>query len=116
MTVSASFGAFSLLRGAACPLLSRTWGNKPRQPSFVTPRRPRREPLILRVENMAKALTVRTIDTLATPATRREVPDGLVNGLYLVLQPSGARSWAVRYRNPRDARASTRSAPIPPST
>ena len=48
---------------------------------------------------MAKALTVRTIDTLATPETRREVPDGLVNGLYLVLQPSGARSWAVRYRN-----------------
>ena len=34
---------------------------------------------------MAKALTVRTIDTLATPAARREVPDGLVNGLYLVL-------------------------------
>ena len=48
---------------------------------------------------MAKALTVRTIDTLATPETRREVPDGLVNGLYLVCQPSGARSWAVRYRN-----------------
>ena len=48
---------------------------------------------------MAKALTVRTIDTLAIPATRREVPDGLVNGLYLVVQPSGARSWAVRYRN-----------------
>ena len=47
---------------------------------------------------MAKALTVRTIDTLAKPATRREVPDGLVNGLYLVCQPSGARSWAVRYR------------------
>ena len=47
---------------------------------------------------MAKALTVRAIDTLAKPATRREVPDGLVNGLYLVLQPSGAKSWAVRYR------------------
>ena len=48
---------------------------------------------------MAKALTVRTIDTLATPAARREVPDGLVNGLFLIIQPSGARSWAVRYRN-----------------
>jgi len=48
---------------------------------------------------MAKALTVRTIDTLATPEARREVPDGLLRGLYLVLQPSGARSWAVRYRN-----------------
>ena len=55
--------------------------------------------MILRVENMAKSLTVRTIDTLALPEVRREVPDGLVNGLYLVLQPSGARSWAIRYRN-----------------
>jgi len=66
---------------------------------FVTPKKPRRTPLIFRVENMAKALTVRTIDTLATPEARREVPDGLLRGLYLVLQPSGARSWAVRYRN-----------------
>ncbi len=48
---------------------------------------------------MAKALTVRTIDTLVTPEARREVPDGLLRGLYLVIQPSGARSWAVRYRN-----------------
>ncbi len=29
---------------------------------------------------------------------RREVPDGKIGGLYLVVQPSGARSWAVRYR------------------
>ncbi len=47
---------------------------------------------------MAKALTVRTIDTLTAPASRQEVPDGLVGGLYLILQPSGAKSWAVRYR------------------
>ncbi len=32
------------------------------------------------------------------PAQRREVPDGKVDGLYFVLQPSGAASWAVRYR------------------
>jgi integrase len=30
--------------------------------------------------------------------TRREVPDGVISGLYLVLQPSGVKSWAVRYR------------------
>lgn len=30
---------------------------------------------------------------------RREVPDGALPGLYFVLQPSGARSWAVRYRH-----------------
>ncbi len=79
--------------------MSKTWGNKPRHVEFVTPKQPKRTPLIFRVENMAKALTTRTIDTLATPGARREVPDGLLRGLYLVIQPSGARSWAVRYRN-----------------
>jgi len=92
-------GVSALLHGAKCPLLSMSRGNKPRHVKFVTPKKPRRTPLIFRVENMAKALTVRTIDTLATPEARREVPDGLLRGLYLVLQPSGARSWAVRYRN-----------------
>jgi integrase len=32
------------------------------------------------------------------PEKRREVPDGKVTGLYLVLQPTGASSWALRYR------------------
>ena len=32
------------------------------------------------------------------PTVRKEVPDGKIGGLYLVLQPSGAKSWAVRYR------------------
>ena len=27
-----------------------------------------------------------------------EIPDGKIGGLYLVHQPSGAKSWAVRYR------------------
>jgi integrase len=47
---------------------------------------------------MAKALTVRTIETLKPGTSRREVPDGIVHGLYLVMQPTGAASWAVRYR------------------
>jgi integrase len=29
---------------------------------------------------------------------RLEVPDGKIGGLYLVVQPSGAKSWALRYR------------------
>ena len=33
------------------------------------------------------------------PAQRREVPDGKTEGLYFVLQPSGAASWALRYRS-----------------
>jgi integrase len=38
------------------------------------------------------------IKKLALPDRRREVPDGKVSGLYLVVQPSGAKSWALRYR------------------
>jgi integrase len=43
-------------------------------------------------------LTDLQIKNLAPPDKRREVPDGKIAGLYLVCQPSGARSWAVRYR------------------
>src|SRR5271155_3056804 len=35
---------------------------------------------------------------LPNPGKRLEVPDGKVGGLYLVVQPSGAKSWALRYR------------------
>ena len=31
---------------------------------------------------------------------RREIRDGLAQGLYLVIQPSGSRSWAMRFRRP----------------
>ena len=43
-------------------------------------------------------LTDSGIKKLALPDKRREVPDGKVSGLYLVVQPSGAKSWALRYR------------------
>lgn len=47
---------------------------------------------------MAKALTVKAIEALKGGVSRKEVPDGVLAGLYLVVQPSGAKSWAVRYR------------------
>jgi integrase len=47
---------------------------------------------------MTKALTVRAVESVKPAAKRREIPDGLLAGLYLVVQPSGAKSWAVRYR------------------
>ena len=47
---------------------------------------------------MGKALTALAVEKMQPGPSRREVPDGLVSGLYLVVQPSGARSWAVRYR------------------
>lgn len=43
-------------------------------------------------------LTVRSVELMKPSAARREVPDSAMPGLYLVIQPSGARSWAVRYR------------------
>jgi integrase len=43
-------------------------------------------------------LTDVQIRKLPTPTTRREIPDGKITGLYLLLQPSGAKSWALRFR------------------
>jgi integrase len=45
---------------------------------------------------VAKRLTDIAIRNLKPPTVRREIPDG--NGLYLQLQPSGKRSFAVRFR------------------
>jgi integrase len=43
-------------------------------------------------------LTDLQIEKLPKPSARREIPDGRIGGLYLVVQPSGAKSWALRYR------------------
>jgi Arm DNA-binding domain/Phage integrase central domain len=48
---------------------------------------------------MARALTVKGVESVAASSDRREVPDGYLRGLYLIVQPSGAKSWAVRYRH-----------------
>ena len=48
---------------------------------------------------MARALKAKTVETAKPdPDKRREIPDGIVPGLYLVVQPSGAKGWALRYR------------------
>jgi integrase len=44
-------------------------------------------------------LTAKSVETIKPAADRQEIPDTLLPGLYLVVQPSGARSWAVRYRH-----------------
>src|SRR5271169_184658 len=49
---------------------------------------------------MAKALTAISIANMKPAAARREIADGKSRGLYLVIQPSGHRSWCVRYRTP----------------
>ena len=47
---------------------------------------------------MTTALTQLAIDNLKPGPARREMPDGKERGLFLVLQPTGAMSWAFRYR------------------
>jgi Arm DNA-binding domain len=47
---------------------------------------------------LAKALTTKTLENIKPGVARKEVPDGLVRGLFFIIQPSGKTSWAVRYR------------------
>jgi integrase len=47
---------------------------------------------------MAKALTVKGIESLKPSASRREIPDGLVANLYLAVQTTGTKSWVYRPR------------------
>jgi integrase len=43
-------------------------------------------------------LTELTVKNAKAGAARREIPDAVCPGLYLVVQPSGAKSWTTRYR------------------
>jgi integrase len=43
-------------------------------------------------------LTAKFVENVTPGAARREIPDSGCTGLYLISQPSGHRSWAVRYR------------------
>ena len=49
---------------------------------------------------MAKAFTSKSVEALKPdPIKRLELPDAAMSGLYLVVQPSGAKTWALRYRH-----------------
>jgi len=48
---------------------------------------------------MAKPLTAIAVAKARAGAKRYERPDGGCRGLHLVVQPSGAKSWALRYRS-----------------
>ncbi len=47
---------------------------------------------------MARALTTKAVEAVKADGGRREIPDPALFGLYLVVQPSGVKSWALRYR------------------
>src|SRR3546814_19816071 len=86
---------FSLL-STVCYGRLVTLGNKPLRANSVTPALPLGgwEHLI-----MAKNLTTKDVENVKPGTARKEIPDALLPGLYLVVQPSGAQSWAVRYRH-----------------
>jgi integrase len=44
-------------------------------------------------------LTIRSVEAIKPGPVRQEIPDSFLPGLYLIQQPSGAKSWAVRYRH-----------------
>ena len=49
---------------------------------------------------MARGLTTKGVEALKPdPARRVEISDPAQRGLYLVIQPSGAKSWAARFRH-----------------
>jgi len=65
---------------------------------------------------MAKALTVKFIEAIKPDTLRKEIPDGGMPGLYLVVQPKREKdgkqlppslSWAIRYRMAQRARKMT---------
>jgi integrase len=49
---------------------------------------------------MAKTLTAAAVARLRAGKRRREIPDGGSPGLYLIIQPTGKKSWAMRFRRP----------------
>jgi integrase len=53
---------------------------------------------------LVKAFTVKGIDAVLPAAVRIEVRDGRTPGLCLVVQPSGHKSFAYRYRSPLTGR------------
>src|SRR5262249_26562798 len=69
---------------------------------------------------MAKRLTTQSVAQAKPDTTRREIADGGCPGLYLVVQPSGAKSWALRFRSPvqhgRDGQRAAKKLTLGPAT
>jgi integrase len=61
---------------------------------------------------MAKALTAAGILRYRPSKQRREIRDGAATGLYLILQESGQRSFALRFRKPNGKPAKLTLGPV----
>jgi len=56
---------------------------------------------------MPVTLTDRVVQQAKASSARFEIPDAVLPGLYLIVQPTGVKSWAVRYRVGRRTRKLT---------
>ena len=61
---------------------------------------------------MPKILTDAAVRKYRGGKTRREIRDGGAQGLFLIVQPSGAKSWALRYRRPNGRPAKLTLGPV----
>jgi integrase len=61
---------------------------------------------------MPKTLTAAAVKNHHPGKSRREIPDGGCPGLHLVIQPSGRRSWAMRFRRPDGKSAKLTLGPV----
>src|ERR1700693_565000 len=61
---------------------------------------------------MAKGLTAAGIARYKPSKERREIRDGAATGLYLILQESGQRSFALRFRKPNGKPAKLTLGPV----
>ena len=61
---------------------------------------------------MAKTITAAAVKNYRPGEGRREIPDGGCPGLYLVIQASGHRSWAMRFRRPNGKPAKLTLGPV----
>jgi integrase len=61
---------------------------------------------------MAKPLTAIAVKSFKSGKVRRELPDGGCPGLYLVIQTSGQKSWALRFRRPNGKPAKLTLGPL----
>jgi integrase len=61
---------------------------------------------------LAKTLTAAAVKKYRPGKGRREIPDGGCPGLYLVIQTSGRRSWAMRFRRPNGKPAKLTLGPV----
>jgi integrase len=59
-----------------------------------------------------KTLTALAVENLKPATERREIPDAGAPGLYLIVQPSGAKSWAMRFRRPNGKAAKLTLGPV----